>query len=146
MASIAMLVGGAVVNALAFTGSSYAFRLLEGRGVDEERQRHDKAIEQLQRARDEWAQNRTERLDFINEELRRQGHAVQTFHEVDDAMREYAAFTGKNLPSLGAEPQLSDYYAPSGGQVSREITFVFLGLAGTGLLAYELSRRDKKTA
>ena len=99
MASIAMMVGGAVVNALAFTGSSYAFRLLDGRGVDEERQRHDKAIEQLQRARDEWAQTRTERLDFINEELRRQGHAVRTFREVDDAMQEYAAVTGKNLPS-----------------------------------------------
>ena len=38
--------------------------------VDEERKRHDLAIEQLQRARDEWAKKRTERIDYINETLK----------------------------------------------------------------------------
>ena len=47
MASCAMLVGGALVNALAFTGSSYSFSMLRSSGVDEERKRHDEAVEQL---------------------------------------------------------------------------------------------------
>ena len=145
MASIAMLVGGALVNAFAFTGSSYLFRLLDGRSVDEERQRHDRAIEDLQKARDAYTKKRTERLDFISEDLRRQGHAVQAFRSVDDEMREYANVTGKQLNPLGPKPQLSDYYRPSDGQVSREGLFIALGLAGTGLLAYELARREKKT-
>ena len=79
MASIALLVGGALVNAVAFSGSNWLFSMLRSSGVDEERKRHDKAIEELQAAQADWSRKRTERLDFINEELRRQGHAVQTF-------------------------------------------------------------------
>ena len=142
MASLAMLVGGALVNAFAFTGSSYLFKSLDGRSVDEERQRHDKAIKDLQKARDEYNQRRTSHLDFINEELRRQGHAVASFRSVEDAMREYHAVTGTDLSQLGPEPRLSDYNSPSDGQTSRESLFVVLGLAGTGLVAYELARRE----
>ena len=138
MASIAMLLGGAAVNALAFSGSNYMFSLLRSSGVDKERKRHDKAVEQLQAAHEEWSKQRTERLDWINEELRCQGHAVQTFHDVDAAIRQYARVTGQNLSSLGPEPQLTDYYTPSDGQKSRELIFVALGLGATGLVAYNL--------
>ena len=41
MASLMMMVGGAVVNALAFSGSNYLFSKMHS---DEERKRHDKAI------------------------------------------------------------------------------------------------------
>ena len=91
-----MLLGGAAVNALAFSGSNYLFSMLRSSGLDEERKRHDKAVEPLQAAQAEWSKQRTERLDWINEELRRQGHAVQTFHDVDMAIREYARVTGQN--------------------------------------------------
>ena len=50
MASTAMLVSGALVNALAFSGSNYLFSMLRSSGADEEKKRHDKAIEQLQAA------------------------------------------------------------------------------------------------
>ena len=83
MASVAMLVGGALVNALAFSGPNYLFSMLKGSGVDAERKCHDKAVEQLRAAQAEWSPRRTERLDWINEELRRQNHAVQTFRDVD---------------------------------------------------------------
>ena len=83
MASIAMLVGGALVNALAFSGSNYLFTMLKSSGADEERKRHDKAIEQLQAAHETWTKRRTERTDWIAEDLRRQGHAVKTFRDVD---------------------------------------------------------------
>ena len=69
MALIAMLLGGAAVNALAFSGSNYLFSMLRSSGVDEERKRHDKAVEQLQAAQAEWSKQRTERLDWINEDL-----------------------------------------------------------------------------
>ena len=139
MATIAMLLGGATVNALAFSGSNYLFSMLQGSGIDEERKRHDKAVEQLQAAQGEWSKQRTERLDWINEELRHQGHAVQTFRDVDMAIREYARVTGHKLDSLGSEPQLSDFYTPSGGQKNREIAFVIAGMAATGLVAYKLA-------
>ena len=124
-----MLIGGAL-------GSNYIFTMLRGSGVDEECKRHDKAVEQPQAAQASWSRKRTECLDWINKELRRQGHAVKTFRDVDAAMQEYAHVTGHNLDPLGPEPQLADFYHPNGGQRDREIIFVILGMPATGLVAY----------
>ena len=135
-----MLVGGALVIALAFSGSNYLFTILRSSGVDEERKRQDKAVEQLQAAQASWSRKRTERLDFINEELRRQGYAVKTFQDVDAAMQEYAQVTGHNLDPLGPEPQLADFYSPRDGQKDREIAFVVLGMAVSGIVAYQLAK------
>ena len=55
MASVAMLIGGALTNALAFTGSSYLFYTLSKESIDAERKRHDEVIEKLQAAHIEWA-------------------------------------------------------------------------------------------
>ena len=66
MASVAMLTGGALVNALAFTGSSYLFHRLSADNIDAERKRHDAAIEALQKAQIEWTHKCQERIDFIN--------------------------------------------------------------------------------
>ena len=70
MASVAMLIGGALANALAFTSSSYLFLRLFKDSIDKERKRHDLAIEELQKAQIEWAQKRQQRIDFINKQLR----------------------------------------------------------------------------
>ena len=99
-----MLVGGALVNALAFSGSNWLFSMLRSSGLDEERKRHDKAVEQLQAAQAKWSRKRTERLDWISEDLRREGHAVQTFRDVDDAMREYSRVTRKKLTPWDLSP------------------------------------------
>ena len=128
------------MNALAFMGSNYLFSMLRISGVDEERKHHDEADEQLQAAQATWSRKWIERLDWINEELRRQGHAVLTFRDVDAAMREYAQVTGHNLGPLGPEPQLSDFYHLRDGQRDREIAFVILGMAATSPVAYRLAK------
>ena len=69
MASIGFLIGGALINAIAFTGSNYLFSSLSKESIDRDRKRHDKAIvENLQRAQIEWAKKRQEQLDYINNE------------------------------------------------------------------------------
>ena len=61
MASIGFLIGGALVNALAFTGSNYyLFSSLSKESIDNKRKRHGKAIEDLQQAQIEWAKKRQE--------------------------------------------------------------------------------------
>ena len=55
MASIGFLIGGALINALAFSGSNFLFSGLSKESIDEEQKRHDKAIEDLQRAQIEWS-------------------------------------------------------------------------------------------
>ena len=49
-----MLIGGALANALAFTGSSYLFHRLSADNINAERKRHDLAIDKLQKAQTEW--------------------------------------------------------------------------------------------
>ena len=50
MASLLFTVGGAVVNPLSFSGTNFVFIRLTDHG-QEERKRHDLALEKLQRAR-----------------------------------------------------------------------------------------------
>ena len=134
--AVAMMIGGALTNALAFSGSNYFFSKM-GSHSDEERQRHDKAVEQLNAAQVEWNKKRTERLDFINKQLQKEHHAEQTFDDVDQAMKQYYYITGKQL-LLESEPKLSDFYTPSPDQQNREITFIVVGMAATGFVAYKL--------
>ena len=70
MASVAMLIGGALANALTFTGSSYLLNRLSADNIDTERKRQDGAIEKLQAAQIEWAHKQQQRNDFINNQLR----------------------------------------------------------------------------
>ena len=56
MANVVMLIGGALVNALAFIGSSYLFSRLSKDSIDKDRKRHDLQIEQLQKVQIEWVQ------------------------------------------------------------------------------------------
>ena len=89
MASFAILIGGVLVNVLAFNGSNYLFSMLKDSGVDAERKRYDKSVEQLQAAQAAqaaWSRKRTERVDWINKQLHRQSHAEHTFEDVDAAM------------------------------------------------------------
>ena len=95
-----MLIGGALANALAFTGNSYLFLRLSKDSIDKKRKRHDLVIEQLQKAQIAWAQLRQQRIDFINKQLRRERKAETKFTELNDAMREYHEVFGHELPPL----------------------------------------------
>ena len=132
--AIAMMVGGAIVNALAFTGGNYLFSKLGGHDdtAQIEKERHDKAIEQLQAAQAAWSKKRTQRLDWINAEMQRERHAVDTFKDVDYAMQEYAETFRPER-----KPQLSDFYTPSDDQQEYETAFIIAGTAGLGLLVYK---------
>ena len=96
MASLLYPIGGAVVNALAFSGTNSAFSRLTDHGA-EIRRRHDLAGEKLQRARDKWNKNRMKRLHLINNRLRERNEARAYIKNVDEAMFEYyRVFAKKN--------------------------------------------------
>jgi Flp pilus assembly protein TadB len=127
MATLAVIVGGAVVNALAFSGSNYIFSKMGKEESEAERKRHDLAAEKLAEAQQQYEKNRIERLDYINEKLMLEGHAQKTFSNVDDAIKEYYLVMGQDMsiPS----PKFSDYYQPSRQQRNGEIMFVLVGMA-----------------
>ena len=138
MASVSMVIGGALANALAFTGSSYLFHRLSKDSIDAERKRHDAAIEQLQKAQIEWAHECQQRIDFINNQLRLERKAEVKFTELYDAMREYHEVFGHELPPLPREPVLSNFYTPSDEQHYRELGFIALSMVGIGGVLYYL--------
>ena len=110
MASIGFLIGGALVNALAFTGSNYLFSSLSKESIDKERKRHDKAIEDMQQAQIEWAKKRQERLDYINDQIIKERKAEKRFTDLNSAMQQYYIVTGRQLEPLPPKPVLSDFY------------------------------------
>ena len=138
MASVAMLIGGALANALAFTGSSYLFHRLSADSIDTERKRHDAVIEKVQAAQVEWACKKQQRIDFINNQLRLERKAEVKFTELNNAMREYHEVFGHELPPLPREPELSDFHTPSDEQHYRELGFIVLSMIGIGGVLYHL--------
>ena len=138
MASIAMLIGGALANTLAFTGSSYLFHRLSADNIDVERKRHDAVIEKLQKAQLEWVHKRQQRIDFINNQLGLEQKAETKFTELNAAMREYHEGFGHELPPLSQEPVLSDFYTPTDEQHYRELGFIALSMIGIGGVLYYL--------
>ena len=126
--ALAMMLGGAITNAFAFSGSNYLFSHM-GSNVNEEKIRHDKAMEKLETAQVEYSKERIKRLDFLNEQEKKEHHGAQEFENVDQAMKQYYYATN---------PVLGDFYTPSEDQKNREITFVVIGMALTGFVAWKL--------
>ena len=134
MASLAAIAGGALINALAFSGTNAAFSLLGDHG-GAERERHNLAIERLSKAREDWNRERQQWLDLANKTLSEERHAKQTFSDLGVAMREY-----HDLSPLRAEPKLSDFYNPSRQRKDTEIALVVGGMTVVGALAYKFSK------
>ena len=132
MASLGLLIGGAAINALAFSGTNFLFSRLSDHGAVE-RERHDLAIEKLQRARDLWNKKRIEKLDYINSEIRKRNESMQYFNDLDKGILEYYRVTGQKLAALPPQPTLTDFYHPSPQQKTGELLFT---IGGTVLLSY----------
>ena len=139
MASVVMLIRGALANALAFTGGSYLFHRLSADNINAERKRHDLVIETLQKAQIEWAHKWQQRIDFINNQLRLERKVATIFTELNDAMREYHEVFGQELPPLPPEPVLNDFYTLSDEQHYRELGFIALSIIGIGGVRYHLA-------
>ena len=144
MASIAVMAGGALVNALAFSGTNFIFSQFGNHG--EEMKRHNLAMEQFTRDREEYSRKRQQRFDYINKTLRQQKHAEQTFSDLDKAGKLYYEVTGNRLLPL-KEPKFSDYYNPSTKQKNGELVFVIAGMSALalGVLAYKFIGKRQKS-
>ena len=92
MASIAIMIGGAVVNAASFIGGNYLARYLSGddpKAAQEKNVRHDKALEAYQAAYAKYEKSRTKLLDWIATNGRIKDQAKQNFTNTDYAFKLY---------------------------------------------------------
>ena len=132
MVSLLAIGASGAVNALAFSGTNYIFSKFSDHG-EAERKRHDIALEDLQRDRDKWNQERLKRLNFINKRLKDKKEARDYIGNLNSAMLEYYRVFGVKLKPLPQEPQISDYYNASDQQKSGDLLFA---MAGTAISSY----------
>ena len=136
MATLLMLGGSALINALAFSGTNYLFSHIDKNQAAKERQRHDEAIEQVQQANLTWSKQRTEKLDFYNKYLNDQGKSSQKIEDIVDAAHQYYLATGEKQ-TLTQKHILSDYYHPSDDQKTGEVIFIVGTLGILGFFTYK---------
>lgn len=133
MASVVMMVAGAVVNAIAFTGGNYLFSMADKNGAHAEAQRHNAAIEKLNREQAEYNIKRAKNQDWLATQLSRKRDATNDLYSVNSAFDTYKKLYGTDPneamphPNLRA-PELD--YTPSDEQQKYEKMFV-----GAGTLA-----------
>ncbi len=133
MASIAIMVGAAIVNAIAFTAGNALYDKY-GRGDgSEERLRHDKAIEDQQKAVADWNEKRASTLDWINNKLKEKNDARSIFDDVDRALDFYNETHPDGQINLPPRPRLNDFYTPSNEQ---NYYILFVATAGGGIMGY----------
>ena len=132
MASVGFLIGGALINALAFSGSNFLFSSISKESIDKERKRHDKAIEDLQQAQIEWAKKRQERLNYINNDIIKEHKTEKRFMDLNSAMQQYFLVTDGQLEPVPPKPVLSDFYVLSEDHHNRELTFITLSMISIG--------------
>ena len=125
MVSIALMIGGAVLNAAAFTGGNYLAKYLSGDGnAAAERTRHDKALEAYEAAQARYSQERTKVLDWIETNRENRQLAKQNFTNTDYAFKLYNQANPDRKMTLPKEPKFSDFYQPSEAQKQGELLFV----------------------
>ena len=130
MATIAIMLGGAVLNATAFIGGNYLAKVISGSSSADlqlERERHDKAMEKYQK---DYAAYQEKRMAYIDFENRRKGdknQASENISKTDEALRLYN--------QMGNPPRFSDYYRPNSDQKTGEMVYVSGGMLALGYIA-----------
>ena len=130
------MIGGAVLNAAAFTGSNYLAKYIAGDSGQvalAEKTRHDKALEAYQAAMEKYTRERTQLLDWIQTNREIKSQADQNFTNTDYAFKLYnQAHPDYKL----TQPNFSDMYQPSELQKQGELLFVGGGALALGYAAF----------
>ena len=137
MASIAIMIGGAIINATTFVGGSYLAKYLAGGNVDAERKRHDLALEKYEKDYQVWQRNRQRVLDWYSQRRDKKELAAQDMGNTDEALKLYNhVHEAVDQPQVHLkEPQFGNYYKPSDSQKKAEIVYIAGGMLGVVYLA-----------
>ena len=123
MASIALMIGGAIINATTFVGVSYLAKYLSGSSDSDEEKKPDYlAVEKYQKEYEKYEENRAKLNDWIMTNDRIKDEAKQNFKITDYALQLYNKIHQDDIDLR--EPQFSDFYQPSAQQKQGEIIYV----------------------
>ena len=133
MATVAMMLGGAVLNATTFIGGSSLAKYFSGEDSLAEKKRYDIALEKYQ-VYAKYQENREKLLDWQEQNRENNAIASQNFEDTDEALKLYnRTHPDKNLNL--SEPVFSDYYRPSKNQKTYEMIYVAGGMTLVSFIA-----------
>ena len=139
MASIAIMIGGAVLNAAAFTGGNYLAKYISGdsgQAALAEKTRHDKAVEAYQAAMEKYTRKRTQLLDWIETNREIKAQANQNFTNTDYTFKLYNQAHPDYKLTQPTKPKFSDVYQPIELQKQGDLLFVGWGALALGYVAF----------
>ena len=140
MAYIAIMVGGAVLNAVAFIGGNYLVKAFNSgdKAAQKEREGYDKAMEAYKLAYNKDTLDHTKLLDWIAANMSLQTQAKQDLTNTDYAIKLYnqAHHLNKHM-APPREPTFSDFYQLSEQQKNGELVFVGTGALALGYAAFQ---------
>ena len=134
MASIAIMIGGAILNATTFVGGSYLAKYMSGDDLGAERKRHDLALEKYDRDYQTWQKSRQRVMDWYSTRRDEQDIAARDLSNTDEALKLYNKVHSQEIV-VGNEPNFGNYYKPSSSQKTGEIVYVSAGMLGVVYLA-----------
>ena len=131
----------ATFSAIAFSGAGVLFHHLDKSGYEEEIKRHDRALENLSKAREAWYEQEVEKKDRMAQkraELQTAKADLSTINHALDLLKNmdvvYHDEKTNQKYTFNQEPQLKDFYSPSDKMKKyQNITMGAVGL-GTGAL------------
>ena len=133
MASIAIMIGRAIIYATAFVGGNYLAKYLSGGSAGQEKKRHDLAVEKYEKEYKKYQENSAKLLDWIATNDRIKDQAKQNLENTDYASKLYNE-THQDQMDLN-EPQFSDFYKPSVQQKQGEMIYFGASALAIGLAA-----------
>ena len=111
------MVAGGIFNAFAFACAGYLFKMINSDGYGEEIKRHNLAMEQLARARQEWNKKEIDQRAKLAELRQERSDANEDFKEINKSLKNYKkandleiVYNGKKIVR---EPHIWDIYNPS---------------------------------
>lgn len=134
--AVIMMVAGALLNASAFTGSMVLAKSLSGdsKHTDQEKIRHDLALEKYQQAMGKYEKDRQAYQDWLTEQYTDKKIADDMLDETDQGFVLYKKAHPDNKFDM-KEPQFGNYYKQSSKQKQYEMLYVGGGMLGAGYLA-----------
>ena len=133
MATVAMMLGGAILNATTFIGGSYLAKYFSGDDSLAEKKRHDIALEKYQKDYAKYQENREKLLDWQEQNRENKEIASQNFKDTDEALKLYNRTHQEKIDIN--EPVFSDYYKPSKDQKFYEMIYVAGGITFVSFIA-----------
>ena len=139
MASIAVMIIGAIVSATAFTGAGVLAKHLDptSSNLEKERKRHDLAQEKFTKDHSAWSEHRSEMYDFIQKQHLNQNVAQTDFQITDENLEMYKDYHPDVVIDTVEEPVFSSYYQPS--DEIKHYQYLYI-IGATGLSVYLIKK------